>query len=482
MTLSARGALLLSGALLLACSAPRAAAPDAPRPERVNDWLEHLPQCAMTRSRETTRRSRATHLVYPRPGLPAVVRPGGRLVTRVQVPTPLTPPPGIQQEKALRGWHVQLLGHAHVIGDAEHRYELRVADVRPDDADSLVYRASVDLPAWVAPGTYDVVVEAPWSSTDASVASLRVLAPGEGPRFAALPSRGPEHAADHTLAGEAVDVFVGRASEFDAVTRRALVEPLRGEGVPWLDLDHPGVVFRVGDAVAALGGCDDPFFAWAEVVARQDAEERDLADARPLGSHEPARWSRRGDAHVLAAGGARVVGVALPEGQTLEVAGGTVLGWWPSVPARPAGHRPSVLARVAIDDGAELVLRARPAPTDTLEVRGPRSITSELHGRFEATRADGAPSAYSAWSWEEDGAAYVDGAVADVGFRWLGPTELHVMSIAEDGRVARGATSLRVETTLRQGSCAAGGGAGGGGVWFVLVCAWLSRSARARLR
>ena len=134
---------------------------------RADDWLASLPACSSAPARSDL--PPRFELVYPRPGLPALVSAGEALITRVRVPSPLTPPPGVQQPRALLGWRAELAGHALPLDAAvtdelaarAQRYVLEVIDVRPDGASTLLYPAAIPIPAWIAPGTYDLALWAP---------------------------------------------------------------------------------------------------------------------------------------------------------------------------------------------------------------------------------------------------------------------------------------------------------------------------------
>jgi hypothetical protein len=62
------------------------------------------------------------------------------------------------------------------------------------------------------------------------------------------------------------------------------------------------------------------------------------------------------------------------------------------------------------------------------------------------------------WSWEEDGAAYQEGAAATFGFKWLGPAEVFVLAVDASGRAARASSALEVQTTRRNGCSVSGPG------------------------
>lgn len=184
------------------------------------DWLVALPPDVLPPEVGSRHASSPTELVYPRAGLPALVEPGETLIARVLVPAPLMPAPGIQQPRALRGWSAELIGHGQVVDEgAEHRYGMRVVDVRADGASGLVFRATVRIPPWAAPGTYTFRIDSPGSVVAAAAGAVRVLVPGRAP----IAARYAEHTGH-----EALDVDVW-------LSEHTLPARLVGAGIPWLD-------------------------------------------------------------------------------------------------------------------------------------------------------------------------------------------------------------------------------------------------------
>ncbi len=459
--LSVQGAVLLC----LGCNpqpaveASHASAPTERR--RAPDWLAHLPTCAMSE----VHRPRGTHIEYPQPGLPALVPRGGRLSTRVRVAAPLTPPPGIQQEAALAGWRAVLLGRGHVLDQAEHRYALRVADVRPDGTDSLVYRANIDVPPWVAPGTYSLELEAPGSTPAVAVASVRVHAAGAPPVLRVLPPEFAEgvQTQDELAArldglrddGVEIDAYlVGPATK--ARLGRLLTRPTLVAGVPWLDTERRGALIRIDeDAYLRLGGCDDPFVSFESAVAVLERAGRAATEIlEPVVDWSAGRW----DAQTFHSGAERTVRVVIEEGVALEFLGATVEGWFPAVPPRPSAHRPSLVALVAVAPGTPLRVQRLESESAQVAIEGPSTLTSESVGRFVAAGDSGFDPTVTVWSWEEDGAAYQEGPAASFGFKWLGPAEVFVVAIDPSGRAARASRSLEVQTTRRNGCSVSGPG------------------------
>lgn len=121
-------------------------------------------------------------LLAPSAELPAQVAAGGMLRLRVRVASGLTPPPGVQSERALRGFALRLCeprseaadsiaesartgAEGGLAGDtAASCLPLTVRNVRPVDAHSLVYRVEAPVPARFPTGVYDVELRYPGGS------------------------------------------------------------------------------------------------------------------------------------------------------------------------------------------------------------------------------------------------------------------------------------------------------------------------------
>ncbi len=418
------------------------------------DWLAVYPTCAMG---EAPRRSGPAELLYPRAGLPAFAAPGEALTMRIRVPAPLTPPPGVQQERALAGWYVELVGSDTIgVEGARHHYRLRVADVRPDGHSTLVYRPTVRLPPWIAPGTYDLKLRAPGTEEVDGEAVLRV---GEGPvRLARLASMPTEREAE-ALARLPIDVWLldpDSDSDSDSEPDAAL---------PWLDLSGTFAV-RVGDELLARGGCDDPHVPFSVAVRRaggspieplptpqpgqyRSADGEHPIPAQALEAIGPGRWANRAGVPLL-------VRVVFPEGDRgLSLEGAERrLGFWPGTPVRPEGHRPSVVGLWSV--------AANGVVTPTRLASDPPTLEVSVHGEpttHRPTPVRVRSSGRVALAWEEDGAAFVEEAGdrrVPVRFRWLEHHELHALAIGPRGATRRTA-SATVVTTERPDGCAAGG-------------------------
>ena len=425
----------------------------SPSPLRA-DWLVHLPVCAMEAPHVPTR----TRLVYPRPGLPALVRPGEVLVARVQLPVPLTPPPGLQQPKALRGWRAELLGQGHVVeGPAEHRYDLRVEDVRPDADRTLVYRARVRVPPWAAPGTYALAMDTPGSTRRVAVGAVRVVAPGARPILRRLPAAPP--GADLTaLRDAAVDVWV--ASDPPPAFRA----PLLGEGVPWLDLSQRAAVVAWEGATLAIGGCDDP---------GQPFEATPRGPPLFIGAAPPwpaAGWERVGQELREHGGLDRQLTLLFPEdGRGHPIAGAR---YFSATGVRPAGRHPSVAVVVPLPAGGRARLGETPGGLRLrLELPARASVQRPAY-----LRARTSAPAHVAVAYEEDGAAYGPASERlSLRFRWLGPQEVHALALGDDGATARAHATVTVAPVART-ACSASRVPLSGGAWVWLgLCAIVRR-------
>jgi hypothetical protein len=250
----------------------------AARTASADDWLAALPECAGERV------PAGAQLLYPRPGLPALVAAGDTLIVRARLSLPLTPPPGVQQERALEDFEAQLVGHAQVLSGqlAPQSTPLEVVNVRPEGPSSLRYRLSVPVPAWVAPGTYDLRLRAKGASLSAPSA-VRVLASADPPRLGAagdrvrLDPRAAVHAPIDLWVETTSTAIAGGASLPDAIAGGSAAPVLRTAGLVG--------ALRVGDALWVLGGCTAlhlPFEVEVASVLRAEGRRR-VADVKRAG-------------------------------------------------------------------------------------------------------------------------------------------------------------------------------------------------------
>ncbi|HEX6240480.1 MAG TPA: hypothetical protein VFZ61_06285, partial [Polyangiales bacterium] len=120
--------------------------------------------CALLSSRAHAERG----LIAPRAERPVGVAPGRLLTLEVEVATGLTPPPGIQEDRAHRAFALSLCADGVDLGaGARSCFPLPVHNVRPADGTSLRYRVEAQLPTWLAPSTYDLAVRFPGGQADA---------------------------------------------------------------------------------------------------------------------------------------------------------------------------------------------------------------------------------------------------------------------------------------------------------------------------
>jgi hypothetical protein len=254
-------------------------------PSRADDWLALFPECDAA-SAATPR----LELLYPQSGLPAVVTAGDSLIVRLRLPAALTPPPGVQQERALDEFSAELSGEGMAIGKtvAVHRHALAVLALRPDSGSSLVYRMRLAIPAYVAPGSYRLRVQTPFGVRELESA-VRVIAAGASIRVARLPSSLP---ADAMLATLPVDIWL------TSDHARLPESPLAGLSTqPQLALNSRLFALRVGNELWLAGACRSPAPGFAsELSAILRAEHLSLRrlelESLPPTAAEPGAWLR----------------------------------------------------------------------------------------------------------------------------------------------------------------------------------------------
>ncbi|MFK7999783.1 MAG: hypothetical protein AB8H86_09305 [Polyangiales bacterium] len=441
--------------VLLLCAASTASAQNA---NPANDWLVAFPLCAMG---DDAFQGGETAVLYPRPGLAALLHGGETLVTRVRLATPLTPPPGHQQEKALRGWSVELLGRAGRItrSNVEHRYTLRVSDVRPDSRAGLVYRASIPIPPWVAPGTYDVRLKAPGTREHmVAVASLRVLRPGAEPRVQRLPNDATREQLSR-ISDAPVDVWFSEGTE-------ALRSPLQGQGVPWVDLTVQGVVFRTQSHAYSVGSCDDPLTRFEDLrrvgfLNRELLPVPDVPITISTSVLQPGTTFERAESLIVFAEGS----------EALSVEGAEHVSFWPGTPPTRAGHRASVVALIVGGGDVEIEPVAPQAFDPTVQV--PDVVVAG--DAFEVSAQGDGPMGV-AWSWEEDGASFSYGPSEPLPLtlRQMRRQVLRLWAVDAQGNVARKSVVLLVETDRPAASCSMGTPIPRGFAWIfgALLALW----------
>ncbi|NOY93949.1 MAG: hypothetical protein GXP55_22425 [Deltaproteobacteria bacterium] len=421
----------------------------------TTDWAVSLPACAFG---DAAQESGPLLLLYPRPGLPAVVEQGAALIARVRMPSALTPPPGHQQDSALRGFDAQLLASGGLaLEGARGLYALRVAEVRPDAGASLVYRLRLPVPRWVAPGTYSLRIRAPSSGSRVSVASVRVVAAGRAPRLIALPPAAALSIDElrrrlRALEGYPADILV---ASYTPRLKIALTASLEEASWPPVLLDsgpRQAASLRVGERLVELGRCPRP-----REVSAQDPQRRRW-------THDPAldRWwtSARRDEPVLRVLGASVVAASwlrepaelrliVPEdGRATRVTGAVSASWWPGVTLFATAAAPSLLANLRLGPGVRATLRR--GPGSPLSLRLQASSTRPATDQEVSLRAESERPARVAWQLAEDATA----VGPEVQHRWAlrDEVEVHALAIDAEGVPARASLRLRVDRR-RDGLC-----------------------------
>ena len=464
------------------------------------DWAESLPACGFVAA---PYEGQPLLLLYPSPGLPAMVEQGAALIARIRMPSALTPPPGHQQDSALRGFDAQLLASGgQALDDAHSVYELRVADVRPDAGSSMIYRLRLPIPRWVAPGTYSLRVRAPSSGVRVGVASVRVLAEGEAPRVLVL-SAPTSNDIDRLrqrlrdLEGYPADVFVVPFTPELGVALNATRE--LASWPPVLLTGRPGQagVVRVGQRRASLGQCTSSLYQRPQ----GDSEARPWVGVQARDAALHARWStpgalapvleRRlddGGVHVRAASWLSApaeLRVVVPEdGRATRIVDAASTSWWPGAALFATALAPSLVANVTLAPGQEASLTRGPAAPLGLRLHAnPTRATTDDHVDLhaETTRP-----AQIAWRLAED----VTAVGARTHHRWAsnGDVEIHALAIDAEGVPGRASVTLPVGTR-REFVCSSSAAPSGprgaplGALGLVILAVlWTIRRRRHRMR
>ena len=372
------------------------------RPLAAEDWLAAFePQPANG--------APALQLYYPRAELPAVVAAGDVLVARLQLMAALTPPPGVQQARALTGFTAELRGDGLALAAARtHRHRLRVLSLRPDGGSSLVYRVRLRVPAFVAPGTYAFELRTPFGAR-AALRAVRVISAGSEPRLAACPppSAAGDSAADAELGSLPVDVW------FCAAASARLPDAPGSLGLVAAPELHPSaaggaLALRVGTALWRLGGAAHSAAFERALRSVMGVEQRRLATYGPEAAPSelptlpalaftPPHSTRTPRSLVLESPVARRLALLFPAGHALPRASAALV-LYPATDLRlhEAG---SVLALLEMGAGA----RTEITFADPVSARGARSAldaTRTYAGQPAALRVTGAPEdARVAYEW-----------------------------------------------------------------------------------
>ncbi len=428
---------------------------------RADDWLLYAPECSF--GPETGELGRMA-LLYPRPFLPAIVGAGEPLIVRVRVPSALTPPPGIQRERALYGWSASIDGDGVVLDDrAEHRYRLRVADVRPDGPTSMIYRATLPIPRYAAPGTYSIRITAPGGS-DSMRAAVRIVDPDQPLRVGRIGALDRDARAGlAVLARLPVDVWLVAPSP-------ALIGLFEGAS--------PGLPVMLGvgqgaasvlielDGANALGACG-PFFDEASQAFAEAAgvDRRALEIALPAPSlyaiESETRPLPRGDEVTIVREGSTLrvsttlapieIGVVYPERPAGERDRAYAIDSDVAFVAKPATQivyahaRPSIVARSIVQSSARFAMIETDAALLEVDAE-PSPVPS---GRVVTLTARAADGALIAWQLDEDVSAI--GSTVRQRLRHAGRHRVPVVAIAPSGAAGRVEVELRFEPAIMHG-------------------------------
>ena len=498
---------------------------------RADDWLAVLPDCAASPGGSGQRAHEPT-IVYPRAGLPAVVQAGHRLVVRVQLPVPLTPPPGVQQSRALQQYSAELRATTPPLepagsvptGSVTHRYPMEVIAVRPDGASSLRYRVTLPVPAWAAPGAYELRLVAAGVAL-AGPAPVVVLAQGAAPRVQALSLRAEDEADESTPEVEHA-LQAGVRAPVDVWLLEAAAAgdaPSHHLGSPVLDPRALVAALRVGEGLIVLGDCAGPHLSFAdEVAAVLATEHRARLAEMPLVDRSTHATDARRSPRVLqlhcqlnrsmsAAGftlharaeQALELSFVLPaDGRALRASAGA-LELYPAGELPAPGKSPTLVARWQLQAGADAEL-TRPAaklalPAVAIELRPsplpsgqPLRVRAGLLAGVPARGGGKQPAPQLALRFDERSTAFGTGEASHSRFSALGTAQVRALLILPDGRAQARTERVQVVTAAAIGcggcsawprSAAQGGRGGGFGLALSLWCAaWLLKRRPPRAR
>jgi hypothetical protein len=200
-------------------------------------------------------------LVAPSAEAPAQVAPGGVLRCEVETASGLTPPPGLQEDRAHRWFAISLCASGLPLGAPERScFPLPVRNVRPLDGASLGYRVEAPVPRWVAPWSYDLALRFPGGHAElaggvrvsggaGAEAPLELRPEAGGFLIAAAPGRGARVRVHVGAAG-----MLAQGARFDAYPAPDAAHGFRAGFVALLAL-APGARVRV---VPRAGGAAPP--------------------------------------------------------------------------------------------------------------------------------------------------------------------------------------------------------------------------------
>jgi len=442
----------------------------APLTARADDWLVAYPSCGFG---PEARGLGATAILYPTETLPAVIDAGSALVSRVRVPSGLTPPPGVQQDRALEKWAAELIGAGiELERHTPHRYVVRVVNVRPDGPSSLVYRATIAIPAWTAPGTYALRIRVPGGERTTE-RSVRVIEAGTRPVVAL--AGGDE--LPPTLEHAAVDAWITTAR---AAPRSS--DPVHASTSSPVTLRLPpdravDVALRIGGELVVLGRCADPYVSLDELLRAVSVRER-LRERSIARGDLPAQGALRLDSRASApfpTEGARIdrqagdLVIDVPRAATLGAQVDVVLPLdpralsiararatlWPATNVGAYARVHGLVASVRVDAGQRAVVRRAAAIASPLRL-ALRALPLRPEAGLEATVRGVSSRGVErlAWSLSPDDSITATGSEARHVWRAPGLYNVQAFAISADGATARAEMAVPVQVR-RAHVCAA---------------------------
>jgi hypothetical protein len=404
----------------------------------ADDWLALYPECAFPSDARALGRM---SVLYPRLGFPAVVEAGDRLVARVRVPSGLTPPPGMQQDRALHGWSAELVGQTgERIDGLENRYDLRVVDVRPDGGSSLVYRASILVPAWAAPGTYSLALSAPGGS-ETTTSSVRIIEVGATARLAradeSIWSWSPTYTGPPS---RKVDVFL--------VSSASDLEREHGRGDPPVALvvesEPPNIALRLGaDRLLVLGECDTAAVRFGDAVSGIERREhrRPLSLVRALTATSGTQ---------LLDGAPLEPGLEYTEVYPLDYAAsfgdGVDVTFFPATAFHASTARPAIAARIRVRDSNIANRRLTRA-----NLEAPSIVFEPAEPEAGPVRMRLSSSGFDLVAWQLDEDTTLVGPEITHSFATVGVHEIRALAIRPDGAAVLASAALEIHAQRAEG-------------------------------
>jgi hypothetical protein len=333
-----------------------------------------------------------------------------------------------------------------------------------------VYRASLPIPAWVAPGSYDLELQAPGGEGVARDL-VRVLPLGQTARMAFIADEEPPTSL--AVAALPFDVWV-RASWAPANEPGAETGERAIAGPPLLVLETLVAGLRANRALLTSGQCEGPFEQQrfedelagvlerehrARVAAREwlarEAVERGAfrpldADAQRWPEASELTWTRA--TLVLATSFPSAIAeitALLPRDLRLDVPEGAARELFPSAEIAASPATPARLERVHLSPGGAARVAAATAPTWRARLELPARAVESF--ATIPLRVLGAPArATVAWRFDERRTAYGPAALS-ANFTALGHHRIDALVLAEDGSAQPLRGRLSVRTAQRSG-------------------------------